>query len=156
MSATTTAPVSMSAPRHPLIERLFSEYGFAEVTAQSFDAFVREPGHALLFFSEDPVKFRETLDLAVILPELHRAFDGRFRAGVLLPEASKKFHPRYGFRRWPAFVLLRDGQYLGAVDGVRNWDEYIGEVQRLLAAAPSRPPSIGVAVKSSETGGGCQ
>jgi len=125
------------------------------VGEERFDRFIAQPGHTMLFFSEDPVKFRETLDLAVILPELHRAFEGSFRAGVLLPEASKKFHSRYGFRRWPAFVMLRDGQYLGAVDGVRNWDEYVGALQRLLAAEPSRPPAIGIAVKSNETPGTC-
>jgi hydrogenase-1 operon protein HyaE len=155
MSATTAAPSPASAARHPLIERLSAEYGFPLITIEGFEAFVAQPGHTMLFFSEDPAKFRETLDLAVILPELHRAFDGIFRAGVLLPEASKKFHPRFGFRRWPAFVMLRDGQYLGAIDGVRNWDEYVGEIQRLLAAEPSRPPAIGVVVKSNETSAGC-
>ena len=155
MTATTGAAALAPAARHPLIERLFAEYGFTEVTIERFDSFIAQPGHTMLFFSEDPVKFRETLDLAVILPELHRAFEGSFRAGVLLPEASKKFHARYGFRRWPAFVMLRDGQYLGAVDGVRNWDEYVGELQRLLVAEPSRPPAIGVAVKSNERPGAC-
>jgi hydrogenase-1 operon protein HyaE len=154
MIATTVAAPETLAPRHPLIERLFAEYGFAEVTIDGFEAFVGQPGHALVFFSEDPVRFRETLDLAVILPELHRAFDGCFRAGVLLPQASKKIHPRFGFRRWPAFVMLRDGQYLGAIDGIRNWDEYVGEIQRLLASEPVRPPAIGVAVRSNETPGG--
>ncbi|MCU0805125.1 MAG: hypothetical protein MUF79_08575 [Burkholderiales bacterium] len=152
----TATPAAAQAPavRHPLIERLFTEYGFPEVTADGFEAFAAQPGHAVLFFSEDPVKFRETLDLAVILPELHRAFEGSFRAGVLLPEASKKLYARYGFRRWPALVLLRDGQYLGAVDGIRTWDDYIHEIQRLLASEPVRPPAIGVAVAPATKPGG--
>ena len=56
--------------------------------------------------------------------------------------------PRYGFARWPAFVMLRDGRYLGAVDGIRDWDVYVGELERLLAAAPSRPPTVGIPVKA--------
>ena len=43
--------------------------------------------------------------------------------------------------------MLRDGQYLGAIDGIRDWDVYIGELDRLLAAAPSRPPTVGIPVQ---------
>ena len=39
-------------------------------------------------------------------------------------------HARYGFRRWPALVVLSDGKHVGAVDGLRNWDEYVKEVAR--------------------------
>ena len=42
--------------------------------------------------------------------------------------------------------MLRDGRYLGAVDGIRDWDVYLAELDRLLAAVPSRPPSIGIPV----------
>lgn len=150
----TTATTAAAPPHHPLIDRLFTQHGFAAVTVEGFDAFVAAPGHAILFFSEDPVRFRETLDLAVILPELVRAFAGRLRAGVLLPDAAKRLAPRYGFRRWPAFVLLRDGEYLGAIDGVRNWDEYLAETARLLAAEPTRPPSIPVPAAPAPGSGG--
>ena len=43
----------------------------------------------MLVFTEDPLRVRETLDIAVIVPELMRAFPGRFRVGVLLPEAAR-------------------------------------------------------------------
>ena len=52
-----------------------------------------------------------------------------------MPEAARAIHPRYGFRRWPALVMLKDGQYVGAVDGLRNWDEYLASVAQLLDAA---------------------
>ncbi len=110
----------------------------------------------LLVFTEDPVRFKETLDLAVIVPELMRAFAGRFAVGVLLPEAARIVAVRYGFRRWPALVLLRDGHYVGAVDGLRDWGEYVAEISRLLDAPPARPPSIGIAVTApGATPGGC-
>jgi hydrogenase-1 operon protein HyaE len=128
--------------RHPLLERLSAEHGFPELDAASFADFVAAPGDAVIFFSEDPVRHRETLDLAVILPELHRGFGGAFRAAWLAPEAAKTLHARYGFRRWPAFVMLRGGAYVGVIDGVRDWDEYIREMQRLLAAEATEPPAI--------------
>ena len=62
---------------------------------------------------------------------------------------ARKFAVRYGFRRWPAIVLLRDGRYVGAVDGLREWGEYVAEVARLLDAPSARAPSIGIAVTAS-------
>ena len=152
----TTLPMPKAPgadPRsYPMIDRLFSRHGYAEVRPDTIDAFARRPGHALLLFLEDPVRFKETLDLAVIVPEIARAFAGAFAVGVLLPEAAREVQPRYGFRRWPAFVMLKDGEYVGAVDGLRGWDEYGIEVARLLAAAPSRPPTIGIAVTGTGDG----
>jgi hydrogenase-1 operon protein HyaE len=144
------------ALEYPPVDRLFSKHGFAEVTPETFAAWTQRPGRTLLLFLEDPHWHKETLDLAVIVPELVHAFRGRFCVGVLLPEAAREFAVRYGFRRWPAFVMLADGKYVGAVDGLRNWDEYLVEVGRLLDAAPTRPPTLGIAVKGGGEGaGGC-
>ena len=80
------------------------------------------------------MRIKETLDLAVIVPELAQAFPGRFAVGVLLPAAARAFQPRFGFRLWPAIVVLRDGKYVGAIEGLRNWDEYVARLAGLLAA----------------------
>lgn len=144
-----TAPAEAT---HPLIAQLFTKHGFAEVTAADLDAFSRGPGHRLLAFTEDPLRVRETLDIAVILPELAQAFAGRFAVGVLLPAAARALYARFAFRRWPALVLMRDGHYIGTIDGLRNWDEYVNEMTELLAAAPSRPPTIGIAVTAVKGG----
>jgi hydrogenase-1 operon protein HyaE len=138
-----------AAPVHPLLDQLVSRHGFTPLDADTIDAFVAAAGHTLLVFTEDPVRYKETLDLAVIAPEVARAFEGRFRVGVLLPAAARKVAPRYGFARWPALVMLKDGAYVGAIDGLRNWDEYLDETLQLLARNPSRPPSVGVAVRSA-------
>jgi hydrogenase-1 operon protein HyaE len=141
---------------YPLVAQLFSKHGFAQLDAENYAAFAAAPGHALVLFTEDPVRYKETLDLAVIVPELARAFPGRFRVGVLLPDAARVLHVKYGFRRWPAFVILQDGAYVGAVDGLRNWDQYVEELAALLAAAPTRPPSVGIAVAGpTPAAGGC-
>jgi hydrogenase-1 operon protein HyaE len=140
---------------HPLVDQLFTRHGFVRVDADTLDAFVNAPGHAMLVFTEDPVRYKETLDLAVIAPELAKAFDGAFRTAALLPADARKTAPRYGFARWPALVLLKDGQYVGAIDGLRDWAEYVEEMQGLLAAEPKRAPSIGITVKSSGNAGSC-
>ena len=140
---------------HPLLEQLVSRHGFTAVDADSIDDFIHAAGHAMLVFTEDPVRYKETLDLAVIAPEVARAFAGCFRLAALLPADARKVAPRYGFARWPALVVLKDGHYVGAIDGLRNWNEYIEETQRLLAAEPTRAPSIGIAVKTAGDPGHC-
>jgi hydrogenase-1 operon protein HyaE len=142
-AAAAPAPASTL---HPLLQRLMAELGAPALAPDTLDAWAQQPGHALLVFSEDPVQYRETLDLAVIVPELARAFPQRFRVGLLPPAAARAVAPRYGFRKWPALVVLRDGRYVGAIETVRDWDEYLAEIGRLLEAEPARPPGIGVAV----------
>ena len=132
---------------HPLMQRLVQETAADVLPADAVAAWADQPGLAMLVFAEDPERFKETLDIAVIVPELHAAAGRTFRVGLLPPAAARAVAPRYGFARWPAFVMLRDGQYLGAVDGIRDWDVYQAELSRLLAAAPSRPPSVGIAVR---------
>ncbi len=139
----------MNASAHPLIARLSSSLDAPILAAEQFDAWAAQSGHALVVFTEDPVLYRETLDLAVIVPELAQAFPGRFRTAVLLQAAARAIAPRYGLRRWPALVLLKDGRHVGAIEGLRDWQDYVGELQGLLEAQPSRPPSIGIAVKAA-------
>jgi hydrogenase-1 operon protein HyaE len=149
------AAASATAMLHPLLAQMFERHGFARIEEETLDAFIEQPGHALLVFTEDPVRYKETLDLAVIAPELAKAFAGRFQAGALLPEAARRIAPRYGFARWPALVLLKNGRYVGAIDGLRSWDDYVEEMQQLLAAEPGRAPSVGIAVKSETATGSC-
>ena len=151
--ATTPTPAATVAPPHPLLQRFMTELRAPALDGETFDAWAHAPGHALVFFSEDPAQHRETLDVAVIVPELAKAFPARFRTALLPPAAAKALSVRYGFRRWPAIVLLKDGQYVGAIDGLRDWDVYCAELGRLLETEPNRPPSIGIAVKSADPGG---
>ncbi len=139
----------MNAPEslHPLLLRMRQLTGAALLDVDEVDDWVRLPGAAMLVFAEEPDRYKETLDLAVVVPELHAARPRAFRVGLLRPVVARAIAPRYGFARWPAFVMLRDGHYLGAVDGVRDWDVYLGEVDRLLAADPVRPPSVGIPVR---------
>jgi hydrogenase-1 operon protein HyaE len=149
-SATGTGAV------HPLVAELTTRHGFARLESHAFDAWAGAPGRAFVVFTEDPVRYKETLDLAVIAPQIVRAFPGVFRAGVLLPEAARAIAVRYGFRRWPALVVLDGGGYVGAIDGLRNWDEYLSDVAGLATAPVTRPPTVGIAVRGpGEAAGHC-
>jgi hydrogenase-1 operon protein HyaE len=147
--AVATIARSGSSAVHPLIERLCAILGAPLLDAETFDAWAGAAGHALVVFTENPVQHHETLDLAVIVPELAQVFAARFRTGVLLQAGARAIAPRFGFRRWPALVLLKDGRYVGAIDGLRDWQDYVDQLGALLNAEPTRPPSIGIAVKSA-------
>ncbi len=142
-----TEPAQVAAALHPLLQRLVQQTSGVVLDAAGLDSWAQQSGAAMLVFAEDPQRIKETLDLAVIVPELHAAQARGFRVALLPPPAARAVAPRYGVVRWPAFVMLRDGRYVGAVEGLRDWDVYLAELQRLLAAAPARPPGVGIAVK---------
>ena len=131
---------------HPLIARLTGEYGHPLLDAASLEAFCAANGDAVLLCAGDPVQHPECLDVAVVLPELLRAFPGRFRAAVASSGLEPEMQARYGFNRWPTLVFLRDGGYVGALSGIQDWSVYLARVRDLLATPASRPPSIGIAV----------
>jgi hydrogenase-1 operon protein HyaE len=138
---------------HPLLARLVALTGGTVLAVASFDAWAAQPGDAMAVFVEDHERFKETLDLAVIVPELHAAAKGSFRVGLLPPTEARALLGRFAFARWPAIVMLRDGAYVGAIDGIRDWDVYVAELGRLLAAPKSRPPGIGIPVVAAGGGG---
>ena len=125
-------------PEPLLVARLVDAHGAARLDEAGLQAFLAQPGEAALFFTEDPTRFREVPDVAVILPELRRAAARSFRIGVLPPPLANANAARYGVRRWPALVFVRDGDWLGNVEGLRDWTDYLAAVNALLAS-PTRP-----------------
>ena len=130
--------------RSPLIQRLFDEYGYPEVRADTHDELVNGPGLRVLFFAGDPDRYRETNDVAVVLPELVKAFAGQIHPGVVAASDELALQKRYGFTAWPALVFLRSDGYLGAITGIETWSEYLEEISKLFTAEVRRPPSIGI------------
>lgn len=135
--------------RHPLLDRLATVTGGRDVGPDSIESFEGEGGDAVLFFSGDPVRFPEALDVAVVLPELHAAFGG-FRVGIVPRAVEDALARRYAVQRWPSLVFLRDGGYLGTVSGMKDWDDYRREVQALRQGTPGRRPLPTIAIHSAD------
>ena len=125
---------------HPLIQRLFDEYRYPEITLDNHEAFIAQQGTSVLFFAGDPKRYKETTDVAVVLPELVKAFHSRLNPGVISPSVERQLQSHYGFKAWPALVFVREGGYLGAITGIKNWGDYLQEIQSLLTAEPTSPP----------------
>lgn len=129
---------------HPLIQRLHDEFGYPELTEDSHDEFVASDRVGVLFFAGDPNRYKETTDVAVVLPELVAAFGDRLRPAVVARSDEVALQKHYGFRAWPSLVFVRSGGYLGTISKMRNWSEYLEEISELLTAEPREAPGFRV------------
>lgn len=139
----TDSPSRQRPPEPPSVSRLVDGHGAVRLDESSFDAFASLPGEAALFFTEDPARFREVTDLAVILPEIRSAASRPFRIGVLPPPLANAKAATYGVRRWPALVFVREGLWLGNIEGLRDWAEYVVLANSLLEGETrALPPKV--------------
>lgn len=137
-------PLAPAVP--PLIERLVSAHGAVWLDSDSIEYWAAGAGNRVVLLAGDPVRFPEGLDVAVVLPELQRAFPGRFEVGVAKRAHEDAIAKRYGSIRWPALVFLRDGQYVTTLSGMLDWDVYVERVGQALAMPASRAPTVGIPV----------
>ena len=155
MSALPSSP-SPAVP--PLIQRLAQAPDSGWIGTDTLAGFLAEPGDAVLFLWSDPVRFPEVLDVAVVLPELRRRLGSSdaapiFRVGVVEAASENGVAARFGAQHRPSLVFLRDGQYLGAVNGMLDWEVFVQRVADTLAQAPGRAPGIGIPVLAQGAGG---
>lgn len=138
----------------PLINRLVEELGYPCLDQNSFDAFIRSTPLSVLFFTEDPKRFPESNDVAVILPELVKQFP-QLTPAVVDRSAEKALQGRYNFAVWPALVFLKEGRYLSAITKVQDWDNYLADIPSILALEPRRDPGIGIPVVAASSTNAC-
>lgn len=134
---------------------LQARYGYQLLDAESYGEFAKGPGNTLILFADDPAKVPETWDLTIILPEALLRMEGEVRVGLLPPAVARSLATRYGIRIWPALLALRDGDYLGTIEGLKDWSSYVRLLPELLSAPPSRPPSIGIPVANGNAATHC-
>jgi hydrogenase-1 operon protein HyaE len=140
MTSLLPPPVVDPLAEPALVQRLVQQHGATWVTPDTLASFAEAPGDRVLFFSGDPVRFPEGLDVAVVLPELQRSFPGRFQVGVVRRAGEDEVARRYGAQRWPSLVFLRDGRYVATVAGMLDWTDYLARVAEALDTPASRPP----------------
>ncbi len=126
------------------LTRLRDTHGFQPCPE---DGAMPAQGSALLLLTADPQFYPEVLDALVILPEALKDVSPRPACLVADPDTSTRLGPGLGAPRAPAVVFFRDGQYLGSLNGLKDWAEYRSEVTRLLAGAV-QPKPISIPVVS--------
>lgn len=156
-----TPPPPLQAPADPqaaaLVTRLVDRFGAHWVDRHNHDAFAAGSGTRVLFFSGDAVRFPESLDVAVVLPELQAALRShRFEVGVVVRIDEDLLARRWGSQRWPALVFVREGQYLATVSGMHDWTDFVARIQQAMQTLPTRAPGVGIPVVSAgAAGNGC-
>ena len=131
-----------------LLDKLTVQYGISDVGSAGFQAFMDEPGNGVVLLTEEPDIAPESWDISVIFPELLAATSVSLRAALMRPEGARLLQTRFGLGRLPALLFVRDGGYVGAIEGLRDWSEFVGECAAMLQKPVSRAPSVGIAVSA--------
>ena len=123
---------------HPLIDRLVTDFGWPRLaTMADVAAFTEAPGAHCLFVPGDPKRNLESADVAVILPELHMAFQRAFDCALVDDAIEAALRERNGVLKTPSLIFFRDGVCLGGIPKVRDWDDYMARVPQILNAIPA-------------------
>lgn len=131
------------------IARMQAKHGFLRLAGDhpEFPA-----GLAAVLVTDDPQRNLEVLDACVILPEALKSLGDQISRHVAGPDTAPALMQKYGIARAPAVVFLRDGEFVGSLNGIRNWNEYQAEVDR-LSSGPAQPKPIGIPVRVAVAGG---
>ncbi len=120
-----------------LISRLTDQLGWPMLdTLDAVGAFTACPGAHALFIPGDARRNLETADVAVILPELQMAFQGKFDCAVVADAIEAPLRESTGVLKTPSLLFYRDGTFLGGIPKVRDWDDYMARIAHLLALTP--------------------
>ena len=118
---------------HPLIKRLTDEFEWPELQdMNAVEHFINAPGYHVLFVPGDPVRNLETPDVAVILPELHMAFQKQFDCAVVGDSIEREVRNVSGVFKTPSLIFYAHGDIIGSIPKVRDWSEYIERIGQIL------------------------
>ncbi len=133
----------------PLIKSMIEQYNYPVLNLDNINEYIQSQDECVLFFTENPTRFPESDDVAMILPELVKEYGYRFTAAVIEQSSQRKLQARYDFKEWPTLVFLRKGEYLGAISRVQDWNEYIIKINDFLTSDPKKIHSIGVPIETA-------
>ncbi|BFM07884.1 hypothetical protein GCM10025791_46750 [Halioxenophilus aromaticivorans] len=116
----------------PIVENMIARTAIPVVDADTVTDFIKQSPRAVLFFCADPKKYPESNDVAMALPEIIKEYDGL--AGALVAQSCEiALQKEFNFTAWPALAFFKEGQYLGAITGIQNWDDYLEKINQMFA-----------------------
>ncbi len=130
-----------------LIKNMIEKYNYPVLDEENIDEFIKSQDECVLFFANDPTRYPESDDVAMILPELVKEYGNRFSAAFVEQKSERSLQRRFGFARWPTLVFLKKGQKLGHISKVQDWNDYILKINELLTSEPEPVFDIPLTVK---------
>ncbi len=124
----------------PLLQSIIDRHAYPIVDQHDAQRVAEAHEFCVLFFAGDAERLLESNDVAVVLPELDRAFEGLFQPLVVARDSERALQLVYRFNAYPALVFLRRGAYLGTIQKVQDWADYIEQIQTILTSRPGTPP----------------
>jgi len=124
----------------PLLQSIIERENYRVVTDDDLDAAAEPNLFTMLFVAGDAERIAESNDVAVVVPELDKAFEGAVTVLVADRDSERDIQRRYRFNAFPALIFLRHGEYLGCIQRVQDWTDYLREIPDILAREPSNPP----------------
>ena len=75
----------------------------------------------------------ETPDVAVILPELHQAFQSRFDCAVAGDAVEGELRDTSRVFKTPSLIFYREGRVIAGIPKVRDWSDYVERITQILS-----------------------
>jgi hydrogenase-1 operon protein HyaE len=127
-----------------------TRHGLDEVDAAMVDQFLRladEAGAvAVLLSAGDPNRFPEATDVAIVLPELIVAFNGRLRGAVIARDAESALGQRFGVRVQPTLIFVARGETLGLIAKIQDWSVYVDRIAKLIDRPRGQSAAVAVTI----------
>lgn len=127
-----------------------TRHGLDEVDAATVDQFLRladEAGAvAVLLSAGDPNRFPEATDVAIVLPELIVAFNGRLRGAVIARDAESALGQRFGVRVQPTLIFAAKGETLGLIAKIQDWSVYVDRITKLIDRPRGQSAAVAVTI----------
>lgn len=124
----------------PLLKSIIDREGYRVLRHDEIDAATEALPFAMLFVAGDAERLTESDDVAVVMPELEKALGGVVTPLIADRTSERDIQRRYRFNAFPVLIFLRHGEYLGAIQRIKDWADYLREIPEILAREPSDPP----------------
>lgn len=123
---------------HPLLTRLTADFSWPHLeTPDALARHLARPGLHCLFIPGDPARNLETVDAAVILPELRQTFQGRFDCALVGNAIEASLRETTRVLKTPSFLFYDGDSFLGGIAKIRDWDDYLARIPQILSQTPA-------------------
>ena len=134
--------------------------GLPELGLSEIDGFLADADAAgvvtMLLSAGDPARFPEALDVAIVLPELITAFQGRLCGAIIAREAEAALGQRFGVRVQPSLILCRGTETLGVIAKIQDWSVYIDRISHLIDRPAASAASVAASIVPNHRGEGAE